>query len=512
MKKNVPSVKIVKKTLFIALLSIVALIWTLNLVKNAEIQTVDSYVESFIALKPEKRSLKNCSDVLIKRDRKDIASNACKLYYIPSKSHNDFNSKSCSKTNLTKYARTVTDSKNSKINFLKDKNELIKCISYYFKSRQHTIKQAYDDKEALKLNLQIISRQLCLTELSIDLNHFSHLSLTKTYKRFENGFDNQAFERRIEDSKFCITTPKIFVPPNKGLGTGLGARLHYFVQALSSTLSNKNPMSRIMATQQGNWLFAANGTCASEDHRCFFEPYSSCYLEKGAVDKGNRWFPENLDTNTRPNPKLFLFPKEYEHKGFLWFNTQILFFIMQPNKVVGKLIRETDQLHSPKFELNTVVTHIRHGDKYTEEQLYNLESYLRAIRKFNLSQGSSQSLVSVYVITDNPNILTDLKHYENSYKFFYTSKPKTFAKNLTALEKLSQGEMNGYDTTVDLLQQIYLALKGNYFVGTFNSNFSRLIFKLMSAVKGKVVENYSLSPFARETTLPTPFGCSTDIF
>jgi glycoprotein 6-alpha-L-fucosyltransferase len=118
--------------------------------------------------------------------------------------------------------------------------------------------------------------------------------------------------------------------------------------------------------------------------------------------------------------------------------------------------------------------HVRRSDKLIKEaNEYPFDAYMKHVNDYynllELMEPFKLSKRIVYLATDEPSILNETLKYP-SYEFIYS--PRSIH---TSKLKLRYSK----DSFEDLITDVHLMTKCNFFVGTFSSQLGRLVYELM---------------------------------
>ncbi|KAG1667498.1 Alpha-(1,6)-fucosyltransferase [Nymphon striatum] len=141
--------------------------------------------------------------------------------------------------------------------------------------------------------------------------------------------------------------------------------------------------------------------------------------------------------------------------------------------------------------------HIRHTDKRTEAQLYDLHLYLGEVDKYfdNLNNSKNKTFERrVYMATDDFNVWKEAKNHSSRFRFLGNSSFSTSASLDQRYSVNSAKEM-----VIDLLS----LLACDHIVCTFSSNVCRLLYELKATTEPNVT--YVLSSLDSKYHYPGHF-------
>jgi len=271
--------------------------------------------------------------------------------------------------------------------------------------------------------------------------------------------------------------------------SGIGSEIHVLGLAFSAAVE----MRRIAIFSGTRW---ATGDFCKGDNTwsCYFVPLSSkCTpteedmkhivewsgnFDESTNDKvlrfGARWSPASrtyIPTNILPI--LECSPFNPNHYYFFW-RIQASTYMMRPNR---RTLDEIARLRTQVFEHSvipqgTINIHVRHGDKKYEMRLHELPDYMVALERMISSTPTIKP--QVFLSSEDPKVIEDARAYSN-ITFYYTSEER---KNQDFKDLISQGSSR---FLLDLVN-LNLALECDGHIGTFGSNWNRLIVELHSTI------------------------------
>ena len=130
------------------------------------------------------------------------------------------------------------------------------------------------------------------------------------------------------------------------------------------------------------------------------------------------------------------------------------------------------------------------GDGYA-----TVDDFIAAARRMKAIHGDIRD---IFVSTEDASVIAELERdYSNEFRFLYTTDHKRHdpAKEEQSIRKnLINGEgiNSGMSESSIAYRNLFLAADCDFFIGTFSSNWSRLVFELMVANRGYVPVHESL--------------------
>ena len=202
-------------------------------------------------------------------------------------------------------------------------------------------------------------------------------------------------------------------------------------------------------------------------------------------------------------------PKKYQHRGSLWYKSQLLWWLIQPSLRVSNQVRKLQQ--EMKLDIldskhdKIIVMHVRRGDKaldpiiqQQQQQPANnfqipLFKYVEAARELKAIHFSTRSPLRILLMTEDASVIRETYLYQDVI-WYYTTGHARQTKPIKISEAIREGHMNGDDEMMHSLSNLFLSVvEGDAFVGSFSSNWSRLVFELMIGKnRGVVVPHKSM--------------------
>ncbi len=124
-----------------------------------------------------------------------------------------------------------------------------------------------------------------------------------------------------------------------------------------------------------------------------------------------------------------------------------------------------------------IALHVRHGDKSTETAVFHLDKYMDSIKRMsNLHKTNA-----VFISTEDQGVIDSLDQYpEYEFKFTKGHKRQNIAIEDAFKLKLTTPEKEAFIA----FKNLFISMTGTSFVGTFSSNWSRLVYEMMFAAHG----------------------------
>ena len=290
-------------------------------------------------------------------------------------------------------------------------------------------------------------------------------------------------------------------------GSGIGSYIHFLSTAMSLAIDEKRVFTSGKSSDDYT-SFHNYTNCKNEDISCYFKPLfpplTSSNLEKEFFDEESESIDcepviKNKSHPTQNADCLYLsyqrmtalgltppfrsgfnriteyIPEKYRENGILWFRSQLQHFALQPNDKLYLAIMFAKL--TVGFENDFVAVHVRHGDKSTETAVFHLDKYMDSIKKMSDLHGTR----TIFISTEDQDVIDSLYKYPE-YDFKYTKGHKR--QNIAIEEAFKLNLSTPENEAFIAFKNLFLAMTGTSFVGTFSSNWSRLVYELMYASHG----------------------------
>ena len=310
------------------------------------------------------------------------------------------------------------------------------------------------------------------------------------------------------------------------MGGGIGAAFHLLAHAFSFALADNRTVVESIgnyddpdipdATGLGHYFDSVE--CQKLGLECYLSPLSQCSPVTGDAELP-RWelteiFRHNHDAPSK-SPRAvvtawrsfqivqqtfgwdaiqYFSPESFSHKGLFWLKSNILSFILQPSpKMVNKVEKTAKMIgiHTLKQHEKVIAMHVRRGDKLTDpimkqkniDSFPTLKRYVNEARQLHRAYFDIRGRINILIMTEDSTIIEEIeknKEYAD-IRWFYTTDHPRRKEAIKIQHAIKQGLTTG-DIELSLaLRNLFIASKYCHgFVGTFSSNWSRLVFELMS--------------------------------
>lgn len=170
------------------------------------------------------------------------------------------------------------------------------------------------------------------------------------------------------------------------------------------------------------------------------------------------------------------------HYPQAWYLGIYQYYLMRPNDRLKNIIQATKTLLGITQDTKYSCLHIRHTDKLTwkESEEFVTREYVRELDHF-LRPGiiyhnvyDKEKVANVFVATDDPAVIESLGGFSH-YNFMYNVNSTNSASKGKHMERFK--DLEGMDQA---LADLDILSRCEYFVGTFSSQFGRLVFELMA--------------------------------
>eukprot|EP00455_Lapot_gusevi_P013804 TRINITY_DN16809_c0_g1_i5.p1 TRINITY_DN16809_c0_g1~~TRINITY_DN16809_c0_g1_i5.p1 ORF type:complete len:386 (-),score=52.82 TRINITY_DN16809_c0_g1_i5:22-1179(-) len=260
---------------------------------------------------------------------------------------------------------------------------------------------------------------------------------------------------------------------------GIGSDIH----GLSYGLAVAIMMGRILLIDDVNtpWMYAQN--VAPPSLHYYFVPISNCTLQhaqpiqyyanhtSAATFRSIYSVRHRESGGMKAQYPLSSIPPRWRHLGLSWWRAQSTRYLLRKIQppLAEALCRVKQEIAPYGFPRPLISVHVRHGDKWIEMDLLPFSQYMaaaEAIRKQN------PLVRTIFLSTENQHVIEQARTYKN-WTFLYTHNLRL---NVSPMESAS---VLGWETEAMIsFVNLYLALEGDYFIGTRKSNWCRLIDEL----------------------------------
>ncbi|KAG0196755.1 hypothetical protein BGX28_009790 [Mortierella sp. GBA30] len=170
--------------------------------------------------------------------------------------------------------------------------------------------------------------------------------------------------------------------------------------------------------------------------------------------------------------------REYEHKGHFWWRSLLTYYVVRPNAMLRRLLRE-----SPRATPPCISIHVRHSDKSIETSLLSFDKYMEKAYQLREKSGAT----NIYLMTDDDEVVEESKAYRD-FEFQYMDMVRT-----------NKGWKADRDAGVSMddqekrfLMDLYSATQCQQSVVTYSSNVGRLMAEVPFALRNKPNDVWSL--------------------
>jgi hypothetical protein len=290
------------------------------------------------------------------------------------------------------------------------------------------------------------------------------------------------------------------------VGSGIGSFIHHVSMAHAIAYDMHRKLV-VTPNSDGYFGFHNYTDCPKRDLTCYFDPmwhapgngdHCTPFNETSSGEQSNvsclslsyhRFALLGETGNFRGNfnsPAEFIPDKLIDQKdGLLFVRSQLEWFILQPNTYLHCAIMLTKlavNVQSHDF----IAAHIRHGDKATESKTFHLEKYISPLRAI----AEKKKIRSVFVSTEDQHVIDALCNYPQ-FEFYFTKHHKRLNANIETA--LKDGKTTAKSEALIAFRNLFIAAGASTFLGTFSSNWGRLVYELMYASHGSAhTDFYSL--------------------
>lgn len=161
----------------------------------------------------------------------------------------------------------------------------------------------------------------------------------------------------------------------------------------------------------------------------------------------------------------------------VWFAGQTESFLMRPADSYLEEFRAAERAQVPPAGEVFAALHVRRTDKIgTEAQFHDVSEYINKLHAIMTTKlGRLPSAYVLYVLSDEPKVIDEL----HTLVAKNPSLPKIAIRtNEDSLESGSTTRRNSFDSLKLLLNDLAIARQAQFFVGTFSSQVSRLVYEM----------------------------------
>ena len=297
------------------------------------------------------------------------------------------------------------------------------------------------------------------------------------------------FELNGSAASLCPTHTVVIENGATG-GSGLGSRFNFISRVILKTLAME---AKVVSSLPGGWwadVYAPASSCV--DHPtplCYWQPTSACdaVVERNPQIGNIRmsYFTinkKNFIPQVRANGQLqHSEPYQTRSQDAL---SAALFYVLQPvQKVADYVAQIRGQLNVPH---PYIAMHVRHGDKYTEVPIFPFKDYMAVAAEWR----RKDNVTNIFLSTEDQNVIDEAKRYEaEGWRFYFTEYPRL---NTDIKKAIIGGRLAGDAEVLNAMANLYIAADGDYWVGTFSSNWGVATLSYQHALYGQVVPYRSL--------------------
>ena len=172
-------------------------------------------------------------------------------------------------------------------------------------------------------------------------------------------------------------------------------------------------------------------------------------------------------------------------KHFYWWRAVSSAYIIRPNRRTLDAIEDRKRSIFPEMTAprGTTAVHVRHGDKWKENELTEDKQYLNVLEELFHQEGKRWALSrSVYLSTEDKTTAEFFQHLPE-WDVTYTQVKRYTDKNKSPMAFAE--EIGRSNEMLNSLTSLDIALQCDAFVMTLSSNWCRLIDELRATVRCK---------------------------
>lgn len=319
-----------------------------------------------------------------------------------------------------------------------------------------------------KKNSEVLSKAVeFLSTLNLKLETTIRLSGTKRKVDFTmkslSGFVERWIQS-LQNPSHCHSAPKLLCKLTRpsGLGSGIHDILYCFViglrtgrtVVLDSTRWHRAPgkqWSRTLRTVTG-----ASCVNASLANALTMSPGTGDVVASEIVDL----------------PSAIVEPLVANHGDpYAWWYGQIMTYILRLQDSTRTKIEKFKKVN--RYRKPIVGIHVRRRDKIGEAAYHAVEQYMSPVEEFykNLALTEKVDEKRVYIATDEPNVIVELKKKFPEYAFIFDKATAKEASTFRSREKPG--------ALFAAIRDVFLLAESDFIVCTFSSGFCRIAYELM---------------------------------
>nr|XP_027219387.1 alpha-(1,6)-fucosyltransferase-like [Penaeus vannamei] len=263
-------------------------------------------------------------------------------------------------------------------------------------------------------------------------------------------------------------------------GRGIGSQLHHLSYCFLASYGTQRTLILDTKNYNGNpegletFFLPLSDTCTSYDK-------SQMVPWPGKKDSLVVRFPSMDRPNPRPNYFPKSIPKDISERlvrlhgdPFAWWMGQFFKYAMRTNKDFQDYI--DNQAREMGYESPIVGLQIRRSDKLIHEAVYiDLSVYMEEVEGFYKQLELRQPVAQrrVFLATDDPNVIAEIKQKYPEYKVVYNSA----SVDSTRLNQRKKSESVRY-----FFADVYFLSRSDFLVCGMTSNICRLSYELMQSL------------------------------
>ncbi|ROT71728.1 hypothetical protein C7M84_009939 [Penaeus vannamei] len=285
--------------------------------------------------------------------------------------------------------------------------------------------------------------------------------------------------RVLQNPRDCASAKKIFCD-FRVAGRGIGSQLHHLSYCFLASYGTQRTLILDTKNYNGNpegletFFLPLSDTCTSYDK-------SQMVPWPGKKDSLVVRFPSMDRPNPRPNYFPKSIPKDISERlvrlhgdPFAWWMGQFFKYAMRTNKDFQDYI--DNQAREMGYESPIVGLQIRRSDKLIHEAVYiDLSVYMEEVEGFYKQLELRQPVAQrrVFLATDDPNVIAEIKQKYPEYKVVYNSA----SVDSTRLNQRKKSESVRY-----FFADVYFLSRSDFLVCGMTSNICRLSYELMQSL------------------------------
>lgn len=313
-------------------------------------------------------------------------------------------------------------------------------------------------------------------------NWFSHLGYVDVRESLDHchrqmspftAESSARFVRWISVPRKCQWNSLIVDEYPVGLGANLHVKAFQYMEAMSQGRS-------VLHSKNTGWPFA---NCTLGNLECYFEPFTECLPQSDPDPCSQGWTTACLKSYSFHWKRVIDLPSgaPVPFGSYNFWRSNIMAHMLRPKTdfVNTTLMPSILRVFGHEIPHPLLSVYVRHGDKHLESRLHPTEAYIDAILCIRRRLG----IRHVYIGSDNASALVQMKSQLTKVGitiYLNDAVDRSIANGV--LGAATDGARQAYIGQA-ALQDLFLSIQGDVFLGTLNSNWCRIIDELRLAFR-----------------------------